>query len=97
VISGHDFRATASTHLHEKGWSSEIVETQLAHAKKDRTAAAYNHAKYLPERRKMLEYWSGYLEQQREAAPEVQSKSRRKAPMPHVTPEPSPRGRSAKS
>lgn len=84
-VSGHDFRATASTHLHENGWSSELVEMQLAHDNKNKTAAAYNHAKYLVERRKMMVYWSAHLESLRRVAQAMPAKSRRKAPMAHVT------------
>ena len=60
-FSGHDFRATASTRLHELGYPSAIVEMQLAHAKTDRVAAAYNHAEFLPERIKMMQHWSDHL------------------------------------
>lgn len=61
AITGHDFRATASTHLHEMGYASDVVELQLAHAKKDRVAAAYNHAKYLPERTAMMQAWADWM------------------------------------
>ena len=61
-VTGHDFRATASTALHEMGFRSELVELQLAHAKKDRTAAAYNHAKYLPERAEMMQRWADWID-----------------------------------
>jgi integrase len=61
-ITGHDFRATASTYLHEMGWRDEVIEIQLAHKDKNQTRAAYNHAKYLPERREMMQAWSDWLE-----------------------------------
>lgn len=61
-FSGHDFRATASTHLHEMGWDSRLVEMQLAHAEKNKTKAAYNHAQYLPERREMMQAWADWLD-----------------------------------
>jgi len=48
-------RATASTHLHEMGYREELVEMQLGHAKRDRVATAYNHAKHLPERTVMMQ------------------------------------------
>ncbi len=64
-VSGHDFRATASTRLHEMGYPSAIVEMQLAHAKTDKVGAAYNHAEFLPERIKMMNRWAEHLEQQR--------------------------------
>lgn len=61
-FTGHDFRATASTHLHEMGYREELVEMQLAHAKRDKTAAVYNHAKYLPERTAMMQAWADWIE-----------------------------------
>ncbi|KVX52984.1 tyrosine-type recombinase/integrase [Burkholderia stagnalis] len=67
-ITGHDFRATASTYLHEGGWKDEVVEMQLSHKDKDRTRSTYNHAKYLPERRDMMQSWADWLsEVEREA------------------------------
>ncbi|HDR9051330.1 TPA: site-specific integrase, partial [Burkholderia vietnamiensis] len=59
-ITGHDVRATASTNLHEIGWKDEVVEMQLSH--KDKTRSAYNHAKYLPERRGMMQAWADWLD-----------------------------------
>jgi integrase len=61
-FSGHDFRATASTHLHEMGWDSRLVEMQLAHSERNKTKAAYNHAQYLLERREMMQAWADYLD-----------------------------------
>ncbi|MCY1522096.1 Prophage integrase IntS [compost metagenome] len=58
----HDFRATASTHLHEMGrWRPEVIEMQLAHAEQSKTRAAYNHAQYLPERIDMMQFWADYI------------------------------------
>lgn len=61
-ITGHDFRATASTHLNELGYRSDLIERQLAHAERDQSRAAYNHAEYLPERRAMLQAWADYID-----------------------------------
>lgn len=61
-FTGHDFRATASTQLHEMGFRSEIVEMQLAHARTNKVAAAYNHAEYLVERTSMMDDWANYLD-----------------------------------
>jgi integrase len=60
-ITGHDFRATASTYLHEMGWRDEVVEMQLSHKDRDKTRATCNHAKYLPERREMMQSWADWL------------------------------------
>lgn len=62
-VTGHDFRATASTLLRERGHRSEVIEVQLAHAKKSKTEAAYNHAEYLPERTKMMREWAGWIDE----------------------------------
>jgi integrase len=61
-MSGHGFRAMASTVLHEQGWLSDIIERQLAHAERNSIKAAYNHAQHLPERRKMMQAWADYLD-----------------------------------
>ncbi|WP_175672918.1 tyrosine-type recombinase/integrase [Burkholderia ambifaria] len=61
-ITGHDFRATASTNLHEMGWKDEVVEMQLSHKDKDKIRSTYNHAKYLPERKEMMQAWANWLE-----------------------------------
>ena len=62
-FSGHGFRTTASTMLHELGWRSELIERQLAHAERDKVKAAYNHAEYLPERREMMQAWSDWIDE----------------------------------
>jgi len=61
-MTGHGFRAMASTSLHEQGWKSDIIERQLAHGERNQVKAAYNHAEYLPERRKMMQEWANYLD-----------------------------------
>ena len=61
-MTGHGFRAMASTLLHEQGWPSDIIERQLAHAERNSIKAAYNHAQHLPERRKMMQVWANYLD-----------------------------------
>src|SRR5690606_37428265 len=60
--TGHDFRATASTQLHEQGYRDELVEIQLAHADKKKSRAAYNHAQYLPERKTMMQAWADWVD-----------------------------------
>ena len=39
-----------------------MIEAQLAHGEKNAIRAAYNHAEYLPERRRMMQEWADYLE-----------------------------------
>lgn len=58
----HGFRGTASTILHEQGWSSDVIERQLAHAERNKVRAAYNHASYLQERTTMMQGWSDFLD-----------------------------------
>ena len=64
-MTGHGFRGIASTELHEMGYPHAVIELQLAHTARDRTAAAYNHAEHLPERRKMLQAWADRLDELR--------------------------------
>ena len=66
-MTAHGFRGMASTVLHENGWNSDIIERQLAHADRSAVRAAYNHAEYLPQRRKMMQWWADYLEALRKA------------------------------
>jgi integrase len=60
--TGHGFRATASTILNENGFDGDVIERQLAHGERDAVRAAYNHAQYLPERRKMMQWWADHLD-----------------------------------
>lgn len=61
-MTGHGFRAMASTILHEQGWPSDIIELQLAHAERNNIKAANNHAQHLPERRRMMQKRADYLD-----------------------------------
>ncbi|MBI2798985.1 MAG: site-specific integrase [Gammaproteobacteria bacterium] len=68
-MTGHGFRSIASTLLHEHGhWTSEIIERQLAHGERNKVKAAYNRAQHLAERRKMMQWWSDYLDALRDGA-----------------------------
>jgi integrase len=60
--TGHGFRSTASTILNEHGFHADVIERQLAHCERNSVRAAYNHAQYLPERRKMMQWWADYLD-----------------------------------
>lgn len=61
-MTGHGFRAMASTCLNEQGWHPDLIELQLAHAERDKVRAAYNRAERLAERRKMMQAWADYLD-----------------------------------
>lgn len=66
-MTGHGFRSMASTRLNESGlWSVDAIERQLAHQEQDSVRAAYNYAEYLPERRRMMQWWADYLDGLRE-------------------------------
>ena len=60
--TGHGFRSTASTILNEHDFSPDVIERQLAHREQNEVRAAYNHAQYLKERRKMMQWWADYLD-----------------------------------
>ena len=61
--TGHGFRSTASTILNEHGFRADVIERQLAHSERNSVRAAYNHAEYLPERRKMMQWWADHLDE----------------------------------
>ena len=67
VMTIHGFRGMASTLLNEQGYRPDVIEIQLAHAERNTVRKAYNHAKYLPERRRMMQEWADYLDGLREA------------------------------
>jgi integrase len=61
-MTGHGFRAVASSVLNESGlWSRDAIERQLAHQETDDVRAAYHRAQYLDERRRMMAWYSSYL------------------------------------
>lgn len=65
-MTAHGFRGIASTLLHENGWNSDIIEIQLAHSEKNKVKAAYNHAEYMEDRIKMMQWWADYLDKIKE-------------------------------
>jgi integrase len=61
----HGFRTVASTSLHNsKLWDHDAVEKQLSHLVGTKVSRAYNKAEHLKERRKMLQWWSDYVDVQ---------------------------------
>jgi integrase len=77
-MTGHGFRGLASTILHENDFAEEHIELQLAHQKRNKVAAAYNHAKYLKQRAAMMQWWADYLDAQLAKGDESNSSSTRK-------------------
>jgi integrase len=61
-MTTHGFRSMASTRLNELGYNADLIEIQLSHSQANKVRAAYNHAEYLPERKKMMQDWSDYLD-----------------------------------
>ncbi len=57
-LTGHGFRHMMSTILHEKGFDSAWIELQLAHVDKNSIRGIYNHALYLADRIKMMNFYS---------------------------------------
>ncbi len=57
----HGFRHVASTALNEQGFNADHIEAQLSHVK-DGVAGVYNKAKYLEQRREMMQWYADYLD-----------------------------------
>lgn len=64
-MTGHGFRGTASTLLHEMGHDPQHIEMQLAHWEQSSVSAAYNHALYLKQRTALMQAWADYLDRLR--------------------------------
>lgn len=62
-LTGHGFRHTMSTILHEKGFNSAWIETQLAHIDKNAIRGTYNHAQYMDGRREMMQWYADYMDE----------------------------------
>ncbi|MBD2796321.1 tyrosine-type recombinase/integrase [Xenorhabdus sp. 18] len=60
--TGHGFRHTMSTILHEQGYNTAWIEIQLAHVDKNSIRGTYNHAQYLDGRREMLQWYADYMD-----------------------------------
>ena len=73
VLAIHGFRTTASTALNELVYNDDHIEKQLAHAEENEVRAAYNRAKYLDHRRKLLQDWANILDRLR-----LETRERRK-------------------
>jgi integrase len=68
-MTGHGFRAMASTLLNEMGvWNPDAIERQLAHADNNAVRRAYTRGEYWDERVRMMQHWSDYLDQLRDGA-----------------------------
>lgn len=83
VVTGHGFRATARTLLHEVlRVDKDIIELQLAHEVQDANGRAYNRTEFLEARREMMQKWADYLDDLREGRADY----RRHAVLPEFVP-----------
>jgi integrase len=65
-VTGHGFRATASSLLNESGrWHPDAIERQLAHIEGNAVRAAYARGEHWDERTKMMQWWADHLDQLR--------------------------------
>lgn len=66
MVTPHGFRATFSTVANENidkhGCNSDVIELCLAHVESNKVKEAYNHAKNLKARAKLMQWWSDYLD-----------------------------------
>ena len=71
----HGFRGLASTVLNEavriddvgetvRMWDSDWIERQLAHVERDEVRGAYKAAEWIGPRRRMLQWWGDWLDEQ---------------------------------
>ncbi len=77
-MTGHGFRALASTTLNEMGYRPDVIERQLAHIEKNAVRAAYHRSQYLEERRTMMQAWADFLDAQIDAQKVVAFRRRAK-------------------
>lgn len=65
LMTVHGFRTLASTVLNGSGkFHRDVIERQLHHKETDEVRDAYNRAEYLPERRRLMQWWSDWLDHQ---------------------------------
>tara|TARA_R110001599_G_scaffold347365_3_gene573570 strand:- start:2511 stop:3758 length:1248 start_codon:yes stop_codon:yes gene_type:complete len=62
-LVAHGLRSIASTVLNENEFDADVIESALAHVDSNETRRAYNRTTYLERRRKLMEWWSNYIDQ----------------------------------
>jgi len=62
-MTPHGFRAMARTLIieHVGGFSPDVIEAALAHAKSGPLGAAYDRAEFMSERRRLMQAWADFL------------------------------------
>ena len=76
TMTAHGFRALASTQLYEMGYSSEVIEKQLAHNVGSEVRRAYDRSQHIEQRTHMMQAWADYLDSLREGAQVIPFKSK---------------------
>lgn len=62
-MTGHGFRSVASSILNESNlFDVDAIEKQLSHGDRDNVRAAYNRAKYMDERSRMMQWWADKID-----------------------------------
>lgn len=61
-VTGHDVRSTCSTYLHGMGFDTQHINVQMAHIDNS-ISGIYNHARWLPERTKMMNTWADFIQE----------------------------------
>ena len=68
----HGFRSTFSTIANESElWSADAIEMALAHAPTNAIRSAYNRGTRLEERRRLMQWWSDYLDKKSVSATDL--------------------------
>jgi integrase len=62
-MCAHGFRSSASTILNERGFDPDVIEAALAHQEENEVRAAYNRARYWPQRVALLQSWADLLDE----------------------------------
>ncbi|MGD0443156.1 MAG: hypothetical protein ABSA39_04385 [Edaphobacter sp.] len=60
-VCGQVFRYGIATGRCTRHFKPDVIERQLAHCERNEVRGAYNRAEYLPERKRMMQYWADYL------------------------------------
>ena len=69
TMTGHGFRAMAKTMMLEVlKLPDQYIELQLGHRTRDPNGGAYHRAKFLDDRREMMQVWADYLDKLRQQA-----------------------------
>ncbi|NIJ09527.1 integrase [Sphingomonas vulcanisoli] len=69
-MTAHGFRAMAATLLNESGlWHPDAIERQLAHLEANQIRRAYTRGEYWPERVRLMQWWSDYVDDLRKEEP----------------------------